>query len=145
MFSHLVFRPSLSALYSLNPRCSSGYVCGSTRQVRTDSSGRVRPGNPDQKLSAMKYQVVFDRILNVIKITTSFLPKYLECQANLEMSYRKIVIILRFPGEYYGIRGHNHVKPKKTYKIAHKYLEQILWYVNFQLFRNLHSGLPHGL
>ena len=35
------------------------------------------------------------------------------------MSYRKVVIILGFSGEYYGIRGHNHVKPKRAYKVAH--------------------------
>ena len=41
------------------------------------------------------------------------------CQANLEMSYGKVVIILRFSGEYFGIRGHYHVKPTRTYKVAH--------------------------
>ena len=30
------------------------------------------------------------------------------------MSYGKVVIILRFSGEYYGIRGHNHVGITET-------------------------------
>ena len=39
--------------------------------------------------------------------------------STIEMSYRKVVIILRFSGEYYDHRGHNHVKPKRAYKVAH--------------------------
>lgn len=35
------------------------------------------------------------------------------------MSYIKVAIILEFSGEYYGIKGHYLVKPKRTNKVAH--------------------------
>ncbi len=35
------------------------------------------------------------------------------------MSYRKVVIIIKFSGEYYGLRGHNHVNPKRACKVTH--------------------------
>ena len=39
--------------------------------------------------------------------------------SKIEMSYRKVAIILEFSGEYYGIKGHYHVKPTGTHKVAH--------------------------
>ena len=39
--------------------------------------------------------------------------------SKLEMSYKKVAIILGFPGEYYGIQGHYHVKPTRTDEGSH--------------------------
>jgi len=47
-FSHLIFRPSLSDLHSLNPQCNLGCACGS---VRSDSPN----------LSATNWEVIFSQ------------------------------------------------------------------------------------
>ncbi len=38
--------------------------------------------------------------------------------STIEMSYREVVIIPGFSGGYYGVRGHYHVKPKRSCKVA---------------------------
>ena len=46
--------------------------------------------------------------------------------SKIEMSYKKVAIILEFPGEYYSIQGHYHVKPTLFHKYSIRVQERAL-------------------
>ncbi len=68
----------------------------------------------DIALTSIKKYRMTEEFIKIV-CDTNMIMSYL---STIEMSYRKVVIIPGFSGGYYGVRGHNHVKAKRSCKIA---------------------------